>query len=270
MKDIVITGGGSGLADAILESLESIDADYRLRLVDSMEHAGEARRWRGRTVVIQSDSEVDFSGATLVLDLNHSYVGDAQVFRPGLSSASLLRRMLSFLEPNAIGALYGVVREPVAEITGGVEALASQVTQLFNGRDPEPQPFGGTLAFNCRTLDDSGLIESLQMIPALNGAAISIERYQSDAFYTIHASLWMKLSTKIDFDAVLSIGNTNYEQGLSIAPNTGRVDGDAEMKVYVRKVSEEWVNLMVSADLEKTIWAQEAKSIVLNELGISE
>ena len=229
MKDIVITGGGSGLADAILESLESIDADYRLRLVDSMEHAGEARRWRGRTVVIQSDAEVDFSDATLVLDLSHSYVGDAQVFRPSLSSVSLL-----------------------------------------NGRDPEPQPFGGTLAFNCRTLDDSGLIESLQTIPALNGAAISIERYQSDAFYTIHASLWMKLSTKTGFDSVLSLGNANYEEGLSIAPNTGRVDGAAEMKIYVRKVSEDWINLMVSADLEKTIWAQEAKSIVLNELGISE
>ena len=78
----------------------------------------------------------------------------------------------------------------------------------------------------------------------------------------------MQLTTQIALDTILLMGNTQYESGLSVAPNMGRVDIDAEMKIYVREVSTTWVHVMASADLEKTIWSQEAKDIVLSELGI--
>ena len=52
MIELVITGAGSGLCDSILEVIDGVQGDYRLRLVDSMESAGEARRFQGRTVVI--------------------------------------------------------------------------------------------------------------------------------------------------------------------------------------------------------------------------
>ena len=57
MTELVITGAGSGLCDSILEAIEAIEGDYRLRLVDSMESAGEVRRFQGRTVVIELDTE---------------------------------------------------------------------------------------------------------------------------------------------------------------------------------------------------------------------
>ena len=41
------------------------------------------------------------------------------------------------------------------------------MTQLFNGRDPNPEPFGGMLAFNARTLDESGEVNALRSINAL-------------------------------------------------------------------------------------------------------
>jgi hypothetical protein len=41
------------------------------------------------------------------------------------------------------------------------------------------------------------------------------------------------------------------------------------MRVFARQVSDEWVHLMVTADLEKTIWAQETKSVLVSALGIT-
>ena len=77
MTELVITGAGSGLCDSILEVIESVEGDYRLRLVDSMESAGEARRFQGRTVVIELYTEADLSTANVVFDLNQTYSGDA-------------------------------------------------------------------------------------------------------------------------------------------------------------------------------------------------
>ena len=47
MTELVITGAGSGLCDSILEVIEVVEDDYRLRLVDSMESAGEAAVFGG-------------------------------------------------------------------------------------------------------------------------------------------------------------------------------------------------------------------------------
>ena len=54
---------------------------------------------------------------------------------------------------------------------------------------------------------------------------------------------------------------------MSISPDSGRVEHDAEMRIIARKASDDWVHMMVTADLEKTIWAQEAKSILAGALG---
>jgi hypothetical protein len=50
-----------------------------------------------------------------------------------------------------------------------------------------------------------------------------------------------------------------YRSGLSVSPDSGRVDAEAAMTVCVRELSNDWVHVMIAADLEKTIWAQEAK-----------
>ena len=141
MTELVITGAGSGLCDSILEVIEPVEGDYRLRLVDSIESAGEARRFQGRTVVIELDTEADLATADVVFDLNDAYVGDALIFKP---TASLFdaKAIVGNLAADSIKTLHGVVREPAVTEQQGVEALAGQVTQLFNGRDPEPQPLG--------------------------------------------------------------------------------------------------------------------------------
>ena len=108
--------------------------------------------------MIELDTEADLATADVVFDLNDAYVGDAIVFKPTASLFVMLKRLLSDLTVDSIRTLHGVVREPAVMEQRGVEALAGQVTQLFNGRDPEPQPFGGTLAFNARTLDESAYL----------------------------------------------------------------------------------------------------------------
>ena len=113
------------------------------------------------------------------------------------------------------------------------------------------------------------LIEALQGLDALHNAKISLERLQSDSFYTVHASLWLKAADSRAIDAMMAKATDTYAAGISISPNSGRVDHDAAMRVFARKVSDDWVHLMVTADLEKTIWAQEAKSVLINELGIA-
>lgn len=267
MTELVITGAGSGLCDSILEVIESVEGDYRLRLVDSMESAGEARRFQGRTVVIELDSEADLATATVVFDLNRTYSGDATIFAPNLSLFVMLKRLVSDLDADSILTLHGVVREPAVEQPQGVEALAGQVIQLFNGRDPEPKPFGGTLAFNARTLDEAVLVEALHGLDGLQNADISLERLQSDSFYTVHASLWLQAADSKTVASIIAKSTDTYEGGMSISPDSGRVDHDSAMRVFARQVSDEWVHLMVTADLEKTIWAQEAKSVLVSALG---
>jgi hypothetical protein len=267
--ELVITGAGSGLCDSILEVIEAVEGDYRLRLVDSMSSAGEARRFQGRTVVIELDTEADLSTANVVFDLNQTYSGDAVVFAPKLSLFVMLKRLMGDLAIGSIVALHGVVREPAVEQPQGVEALAGQVTQLFNGRDPEPKPFGGTLAFNSRILDEAALIKALQGLGGLQNADISLERLQSDSFYTVHASLWLQAADSKTVDSIMAKSTDIYGPGVSISPDSGRVDHDVAMRVFARQVSGDWVHMMVTADLEKTIWAQEAKSVLVSALGIT-
>jgi hypothetical protein len=257
--ELAITGAGSGLCDAVLEVIESVEGDFRLRLIDGIESAGEARRFQGRTIVIELDNEADLDTVNLVFDLNQTYIGDAERFRPTWSFVVMMQRLLDSLANADVLTLHGVVREPAVEKPGGVEALAGQVTQLFNGRDPDPQPFGGSLAFNTRTLDDATLVDALSEIQALQCAEISLERLQSDSFYTAHASLWMQLKTPQAKALVTAHQTDQYRSGFSVSPDSGRVGLDAAMTVYVRELNNDWVHVMITADLEKTIWAQEAK-----------
>ena len=266
MTELVITGAGSGLCDSILEVIEAVEGNYRLRLVDSMGSAGEARRFQGRTVVIELDTEADLATADVVFDLNDAYAGDALVFKPTASLFVMLKRLLGDLAVDSIKTLHGVVREPAVSQQQGVEALAGQVTRLFNGRDPESQPFGGTLAFNARTLDESALIESMHELNALRNANISIERLQSDSFYTVHASLWLQTSDGQSIDSIISQSTHQYSAGLGISPDSGRVTNDADMRTCARQLAKDWVHLMLTADLEKTIWAREAHDVLKNYL----
>ena len=181
-----------------------------------MESAGEVRRFQGRTVVIELDTEADLATADVVFDLSDTYTGDGVVFKPTASLFMMLKRLLGDLAVDSIKTLQGVVREPAVAQQQGVEALAGQVTQLFNGRDPEPQPFGGTLAFNARTLDESALVVSIHDLDALRNANISIERLQSDFFYTVHASLWLQTSDTQSIDSIISQATDQYSAGLSL------------------------------------------------------
>ena len=267
MIELVITGAGTGLCDSILEAIDSVESGYRVRLIDAMESAGEARRFQGHTLVIELDSEADLESADLVFDLKQTYEGHAVAFRPNLSLLPMLRGVLAPLESGDIKMLHGVVREPAVEHIGGVEALASQVTQLFNGRDPNPEPFGGTLAFNARTLDESGEVNALRSIGALSDTSISIERLQTDSFYTVHASLWLQAYSPVVAELILGFGTEAYKEGLSISPDSGRVAHDEGIRVSARRVAADWVHMMLTADLEKTIWAKEAKAILVDALG---
>ena len=267
MIELVVTGAGTSLCDSILEAVDSVEGDYRLRLIDAMDSAGEARRFRGRTLVIELDSEAGLESADLVFDLNQTYNGQAVAFRPNLSLLPMLRRVLAPLESGDIKMLHGVVGEPAVEHIGGVEALASQVTQLFNGRDPNPEPFGGMLAFNARTLDESGEVNALRSICALRHTVISLERLQTDSFYTVHASLWLQACSPAVADIILGLGTEAYTAGLSVSPDSGRVARDEGIRVSARRVGDDWVHMMLTADLEKTIWAQEARTILVDALG---
>ena len=267
MIELVITGAGTGLCDSILEAIDSLESDYRVRLVDAMESAGEARRFKGRTLVIELDSEADLESADVVFDLKQIYQGHAVTFRPSFSLLPMLKGVLAPLELGDIKMLHGVVREPAVEHIGGVEALASQVTQLFNSRDLNPEPFGGMLAFNARTLDESGEVNELRSICALSDTVISIERLQTDSFYTVHASLWFQTCSPPVADLILGFGTEAYKAGLSISPDSGRVARDEGIRVCTRRVSCDWVHMMLTADLEKTIWAKEAKTILVDALG---
>ncbi|MBU25594.1 MAG: hypothetical protein CMD99_06140 [Gammaproteobacteria bacterium] len=267
MIELVVTGAGTGLCDSILETIDSIEGDYCLRLIDAMESAGEARRFQGRTLVIELDSEADLESADLVFDLNQTYSGHAVAFRPNLSLLPMLGRVLMTLEAGDLKMLHGVVGEPAVEHVGGVEALASQVTELFNGRDPNPEPFGGMLAFNARTLDESCHVDALRAIDALSDAVISIERLQTDSFYTVHASLWLQACSSTVANLILGFETEAYTAGLSVSPDSGRVAQDEGIRVSTRRVADDWVHMMLTADLEKTIWAQEAKTVLVDTLG---
>ena len=50
-------------------------------------------------------------------------------------------------------------------------------------------------------------------------------------------------------------------------PDSGRVARDEGIRVSARRVGDDWVHMMLTADLEKTIWAQEAKTILVDALG---
>ena len=111
------------------------------------------------------------------------------------------------------------------------------------------------------------MIEAIQGLGGLQNAEISLERLQSDSFYTVHASLWLQAADSKTVDSIMAKSTDTYGSGMSISPDSGRVDHDAAMRVFARQVSHGWVHLMVTADLEKTIWAQEAKSVLVSALG---
>ena len=261
MIEIIMTGAGRSLADAILERLEGLEGDFRMRLCDGYEAAGEARRFGGRTLNIELESEVDLDAADLVLDLGGSYSGDVPRFRPHLSGVSMFDRLVPETLRDQIEGICGSIREPASEIEGGVEALAGQVTELFNGRDPDPKLFGGTLAFNGRILDEQALIEALKIELGFSEATVSLERVQSDCFYTTVVSVWLDGSTTA-LSRIKALQTEPYRVGAGMAPDAGRVDAEAGMRISVRDVSATRIHVHATADLERTLWAQDAYDAV--------
>lgn len=262
MIEVVVTAGGSGLADELLSTLEPVDGDFRLRLVDDLTVAGEARRCRGRTLVIELDTEADLETADLVIDLARNYQGVADRFRPEVPTVSLLERVLGDLPAGLVQSLFGVIREPAVSCHGGVDALAAQVTQLFNGRDPDPAPFGGTLAFNTHQLPMVDVIDRLPQIPALNQATYSLERMLTDQFYTVSASLWMQTHS---IDPLMALATGVIESSWA-APDRGRVEDSMPVQVQCEAVAPNWVRLWMTADLERTLWCQDAKDALMRRL----
>ena len=78
-----------------------------------------------------------------------------RLYLPTASLFVMLKRLLGDLAVDSIKTLQGVVREPAVVQQQGVEALAGQVTQLFNGRDPESQPFEVRSRLTLGPLDES-------------------------------------------------------------------------------------------------------------------
>lgn len=265
MIEIVISGAGRSLTDAILERLENLDGDYRLRLCDGYEAAGEARRFQGRTLNIELDSEVNLETADLVVDLAGSYEGNAPRFRPQSSGVSMLTRVVPEAVRGEISGLCGSIREPASEVQGGVEALAGQVTELFNGRDPDPKQFGGTLAFNDRLRDEHALVDALRHDIGLTAAAVSIERVQSDCFYTTVVSVWLDGPTAA-LSQIKARQTEPYVVDVGIAPDAGRVDADAGMRISVRDVSSTRIHVHATADVERTLWAEDAYDAICGSL----
>ena len=265
MIQIVVTGAGRSVADPILERLASIDADFRLHLCDSMETAGEARRFKGRTLNIELASEMEIGIADLVLDLDHSYRGEQPVYRLPSPGCALLQRTVPESVRDAVTAVYGSIREPAAAIEQGVEALAGQVSELFNGRDPDPKQFGGTLAFNERILDPSEMVAAMQTDLGFGQAVISIERIQSDCFHTAAASLWLE-GPEDAISAVRTMATENYPIGSGIAPNSGRDDADSAVRIAVREIARDRIHVRATGDLEYGIWAKAAHQAVLESV----
>lgn len=263
MIEVVITAGGSGLADEILEALASVEADFRVRLVDGLASAGEARRFQGRTLMVELSDEADLASADLVLDLARTYEGTADRFRPDSPAASLWGRAVPAALEGKIRTLWGSVREPAVAVTGGVDALAGQVTQLFNGRDPEEEPFGGQLAFNSRWLDPAPMLNALKNQASLQGASVALERWQSDQFYTLSMSCWVQTDAPAD---VLALGQAPMPFGAGLAPNAGRMDINEPVQIWTESVDSNWVHLRMAADLERTLWSQDAKDAVLRRV----
>lgn len=261
--EIAITGGGSGLADEILETLASVEADFRLRLVDGFSAAGEARRFKGRTLAIELSEEADLATADLVIDLDATYEGTADRFRPLPPLVSLWSRVIPASLEGSITQVLGVVREPAVAVSGGVDALAAQVTQLFNGRDPEEAPFGGQLAFNSRALDADETVRALAELPTLAGTLISLERWQSDHFYTLTFSGWLQVQ---DPSMLLQLHKNDLVPGYAVAPNTGRMEVDEPVRVSAELTESGWVHLTLTADLERTLWSQDAKDAVMRRV----
>ena len=110
-------------------------------------------------------------------------------------------------------------------------------------------------------------MNALRSIDALSNTVISIERLQTDSFYTVHASLWLQACSPTVTDLILGFGTEEYTVGLSVSPYSGRVAHDEGIRVNTRRVADDWVHMMLTADLEKTIWAQEAKTILVDALG---
>ena len=96
MIELAITGAGSGLCDSVLEVIESVEGEFRIRLIDGIESVGEARRFQGRTIVIELDHEADLETADVVFDLNQTYSGGAERFRPTLSLVVMMQRRTKY------------------------------------------------------------------------------------------------------------------------------------------------------------------------------
>ena len=262
--EIGLTGAGSSLADSILEGLEGLeglDDSYNLTLIDGLHVAGETRRLNQRTLPIVLDTQIDLSSFKFILDLNRTYKGDAKVFRPNLALEALSRRVFSELPADSVKFIHGSVREPAIIRQGGVEGLAAQVAQLFNGRDPSPSPFGGTIAFNARTISVSELEDVILKVPVFRSANVALERLQGDMFYTVVASLWLQAESNV-LEQILALATDELSDSISIAPETGRNEFDSCIRVFTKALRNQWVYVLITADLERTIWAQDAVNLI--------
>ena len=251
MNRWLVTGAGHSVCDAWIQALDDQFAEDTIVLVDGPDVAGEARRILGRTVVIQVASDVELTDFDGVIDL----AGDAITAVPCLTlptpTDALLGRLLRTV-PSLTG-LRGSIAEPAIAIPGGVEALAGQVSQLFNGRDPDPEPFGGTIAFNQRWLDRSVLAEMMAHARGLPSGAIALAVHQTDLFYTTQASLWVTTSADC-LDRLESEATLVLTEGVSAAPGRGRAEDADSWQMGLRRLSATEAQLEIYADTEHGLW----------------
>ena len=250
MNRWLVTGAGQSVCDAWMAALDQRFAEDVFVLTDGPEVAGEARRLFGHTLIVQLPETVDPAEFDGVIDLAGGTVTETPCYVLPSPAKALVQRVLADVQ---VRGIVGALTEPAIAMPGGVEALAGQVSQLFNGRDPDSEPFGGSLAFNQLRRDSAELEQWVMHAQGLGPEAVSLAVHQTDLFYTTTASLWIEADAST-VDALVAASNTAMDACLAAAPSRGRADDVACWQMATRVLTPTWVHVQVYADTEYGVW----------------
>lgn len=251
MSRWLVTGAGQSVCDAWMAGLDARFAEDVFVLTDGPEVAGEARRLLGHTLIVQLSDTVDPAEFDGVIDLAGGTRTETPRYVLPSPAQALVQRVLANLQ---VRGIVGSLTEPAIAMPGGVEALAGQVSQLFNGRDPDPAPFGGSLAFNQLRRDSAEIEQWVMHAQGLAPEAVSLSVHQTDLFYTTTASLWIEADAAT-VDAIVAASNTTMDACVAAAPSRGRADEVACWQMATRVLTPTWVAVQLYADTEYGLWA---------------
>ncbi|MGA1207563.1 MAG: hypothetical protein ACO31Z_07340 [Litorivicinaceae bacterium] len=246
----LVAGAGHSVCDPWMTAFEAQCAEHTIVLADGPEVAGEARRLAGQTLIVQVLDDLDSTEFDGVIDLTGRLVTTAPRCVLPAPARVLLQQLLSAVQ---IQRIVGAIQEPAIATQGGVEALAGQVSQLFNGRDPDPGTFGGTLAFNQLRRDSAAVEQWVRDAQGLAPDAVALTIHQTDLFYTATASLWIEAEVDA-IDALVGQANCAMDACTVAAPGRGRAEESARWQMATRRLTPTAVQVQVYADTETGLW----------------